>query len=208
MKTRTIFISLALMLSCVAANAQEKTTSITIGASPYGYAKSVVYVDKDNDFSYFYKPTIGANICIEKQRKGLSSLTEISYYQGKFDKGEIDGQTMSYNMYQTEDFMQMALTQYWGGTLAGKNKRVQLPLYFGIGCGYVQGGPIHNVTGDIATKLRLKFYISNHFGIYAGGTARLGFGSKTDKAVGSEKDKHMVVGNLLCTADAGIIISL
>ena len=208
MKTRTILFSLALMLSCVAANAQEKTTSITLGVSPYGYAKSVVYWDKDNDFTYNYKPTIGANICIEKQRKGLSSLTEISYYQGEFDKGEIDGKTMSYNMYQTEDFMQMALTQYWGGTLAGKNKRVQLPLYIGIGCGYVQGGPVHNVTGDIAAKLRLKFYISNHFGIYAGGTGRVGFGSKTDKAVGGEKDKHMLVGNLLCTADAGIIISL
>lgn len=207
MKIRIITIGIALMLSCVAVNAQ-RTTSITLGVSPYGYAKSAAYWDKDNDFTYFYKPTIGANICIESQRKGLASLTEISYYQGDFDKWEIDGMTMSYDMLQKEDFMQMALTQYWGGNLFGKNRRVQMPLYFGLGCGYVQGGPIHNVTGDVAAKLRLKFYISNHFGIYAGGTGRIGIGMKNDKAINSnDKDKHMVVGNLLCTADAGIIIS-
>jgi len=207
MKTRNILIGMACLLSSVAANAQ-KTTSITIGVSPYGYAKSVAYLDSDNDFSYFYKPTIGANFCIERQGSGLSSLTEFSYYQGEFDKFELNGETMTYNMARNEDFMQAAITQYWGGTLAGKNKRVQLPMYFGIGCGYVKGGAIHNVTGDVAAKLRLKFYISNHLGIYAGGTARIGLGVKKDEAYNdADKDKTLVVGNLLCTADAGIIIS-
>ena len=66
MKTRTILCGIALMMSCAAANAQ-KTTSITLGVSPYGFAHSVVFWDKDHEYNYKYKPSIGANICFEKQ---------------------------------------------------------------------------------------------------------------------------------------------
>ncbi len=210
MKTRTILCGIALMMSCAAAYAQ-KITSITVGVSPYGFAHSVVFWDKDHEYNYKYKPSIGANICFEKQGDGISSLTEISYYQADYDSHKFpktDPAELTYNLAQKENLMQMALTQYWGGTLFGKNKRVQLPLYAGIGCGYVKGGSLHNVTGDVALKLRLKFYISNHIGIYAGGTGRLGIGMKDNKNGNDDKTKHLTVGNGLITADAGIIISL
>ena len=196
-----------MLLSFTTASAQ-KATSITLGVSPLGYAQSRLYLDKEHDFQYNYKAILGANICFEKQFRGIASLTEISYAQADFDNYKFKGETMSLDVNKFEKLMDVALTQYWGGTLVGKNKRVQLPMYFGIGAEYVKGGALKNVCFDLAAKLRLKIYISGNIGIYVGGTARAGVGLKTDKSVDENvKDEHYAAINLLCTPDAGLVIS-
>ena len=196
--------TIVLLAICISTSAQG-VKSLTISVSPYGFTNTEISKN-DNKFTYDFKSIIGGNLGYEVQNNGLTLLTELSYAQGKFDKYELKGTAERFNPALNSDFIQASLTQYIGYTI-NRNKRLQLPVYLGIGGSYVKGGAMHNTLVDAAAKIRLKFYISNRFGIFAGATGRFGFGSR-GASENSTSDDGFSIGHLLCTADAGLTFSL
>lgn len=196
----------ALLAMCTTAKAQEKVTSINIGFAPYGYIHENITL-KDEKYKYDYKSYWSAVIGLEKQLKGVVSLTEISYAQAKFDKYDLKGASQWFNPYQSEDIQDFTLIQYFGMTI-NPNKRVQFPVYLGIGGEYILGGPLHNIALDGAVKARVKFYITDNIGIYAGGNARYGWGMKKASEDSSSKssDKDYSIGSIVWHIDAGLTI--
>lgn len=196
--------TIVLLAICISTSAQG-VKSFNISVSPYGFTNTRISKN-DNKFTYDFKSIIGGNLGYEVQNNGLTLLTELSYAQGKFDKYELKGTAERFNPALNSDFIQASLTQYIGYTI-NRNKRLQLPVYLGIGGSYAKGGAMHNTLLDAAAKIRLKFYISNRFGIFAGATGRFGFGSR-GASENSTSNDGFSIGHLLCTADAGLTFSL
>lgn len=205
---KTMILIVALLAICTSANAQEKATSINIGFAPYGYIHEKITL-KDEKYKYDYKSYWSAVVGIEKQLKGVVSLTEISYAQAKFDKHDLKGETKWFNPHQNEDIQDFTLTQYFGLTI-NPNKRIQFPVYIGIGGEYILGGPLHNLAIDGAAKARVKFYITDKIGVYGGANARYGWGMKkaNDDSSSVSSDKDYSIGSIVWHIDAGIVISL
>lgn len=199
--------TIVLLFICVSLSAQSGVKSFNISVSPYGFTNSKISKG-DNKFTYDFKSIIGGSLGYEVQNKGLTYLTELSYSQGKFDKFELKGTTNRFNPAIDSDFLQASLTQYIGYTI-NRNKRLQLPVYIGIGGSYMKGGAMHNFLLDAAAKMRIKFYISNKFGIFVGATGRFGWGSRgSSENETSNEDKGFDIQHILCTAEAGLAISL
>ena len=197
-----------MMAICSVVNAQNKNTSIILGYGPVGSIHEKIVLD-DEKYKYDYNSFWNANIGIEKQFKGVSTLTEISYAQGKFDKYDLTGTSKWFNPAQKDDIYSVSVTQFFGKTY-NSNKRLQFPVYIGIGADYLNGGPFHNLLIDGALKARLKFFITDNFGIYGGVTGRMGWGSKSaseSKSSSSSSDSYLIT-NTSWSVDCGIMISL
>ena len=76
------------------------------------------------------------------------------------------------------------------------------------GADYINGGPFHNLLIDGAVKARLKLYITNNFGIYAGATGRIGWGAKSASESGSKSSNSYNITNTSWSVDCGIVIGL
>ena len=208
MKTKIAMLSIAMLAICFLAKAQEKVSSLTIGYAPLGYTHVNISLD-DEKYKYDYKSYWNATIGYEKQFKGAVSLTEVTYAQASFDKYDLSGTSKWFNPAQSEDIYSLSVTTYVGKTI-NPNKRIQFPLYIGIGGDYLNGGPIHNLAIDLAAKARIKFYITSGFGIYVGATGRYGWGSKRaseSKSSGSSSKSYSVVPSQWAV-DAGLVIGL
>lgn len=207
MKAKFVVITIAMLAVCSTANAQEKAGSLIIGYGPVGSISERIKLD-DEKYKYNYKSFWNANLAYEKQFKGSSTMTELSYAQAKFDKYDLTGQSKWFNPFQTEDIYSVSLTQYFGTTI-NPNKRFQLPIYFGIGADYINGGPFHNLLFDGAVKARMKFYITNNFGIYAGATGRMGWGAKSaSESKSSSSSTSYTITNTSWSVDAGFVIGI
>ena len=209
MKTKILALAVVLSAFSMNANAQEKAGSITIGVAPIGYNHaSITY--EDEKYKYDYKSYFNFNVGYEKQFKGVTSLAEFTYAKAKFDKYDLTGISEYFNPAQGEDISSYSLIFYAGKTF-NANQRVQFPVYIGIGGDYLSGGPFHNVAVDFAAKARLKFYITDNVGIFAGASARYGWGmksrSKNEKS-SSSKSTGYSIGNVMWYVDAGIIIGI
>ena len=177
MKIKTIICVLIIPFISTYANAQEKSTSISIGISPWGYSHSFIKGNNSEKYVYDFKSVMNANICLEKQFKGITTLAELSYTQGKFKEYDLNGTTTLFDPAQQEDLIDATFTIYAGLTI-NPNKRIQFPIYLGLSGGYLKGGAIHNFMGGGAAKARIKFYITNNIGIYAGVTGHYMLGSR------------------------------
>jgi len=200
-------IVIALMAIFICANAQnDGIKSINIGFAPVGYIHENIRLGGEK-YRYDYKSYYNINLGYEKQLGGVVSLTEIKYAAAKFDKYDLKGVSAYFNPLQQEDIYSVSVTAYAGKTI-NPNKRIQFPVYIGIGGEYINGGPFHNIIFDLAAKARVKFYVSNKIGIFAGGTGRIGWGSKSaGKSSGSKKD-YYTIQNSQWSVDAGLIFSL
>lgn len=198
----------ALLAMCTSANAQKKATSINFGFAPYGYIHENIKL-KDEKYKYDYKSYWSAVFGVEKQFKGVVSLTEISYARAKFDKYDLKGESVWFNPNQSEDIQDFTLIEYFGKTI-NPNKRIQFPVYIGIGGEYILGGPLHNLALDGAVKARVKFYVTDNIGIYAGGNARYGWGMKkaNNDTSSISSDKDYSIGSIVWHIDAGVVIGL
>ena len=205
---KSFIITVVFLAMCTSANAQEKATSINLGFAPFGYIHENIKL-KDEKYKYDYKSYWSAVVGIENQLKGVVSLTELTYSKAKFDKHDLKGDSEWFNPRQSEDIQDFTLIQYFGKTI-NPNKRIQFPVYLGIGGEYILGGPLHNLAIDGAVKARVKFYITNNIGIYAGGTARYGYGIKKANNDTSTKssDKDYSIGSIVWHVDAGVVIGL
>jgi len=188
------------------ANAQNKTLSINLGFAPVGHIHESVAL-KPEKYKYDYNSYINFNLGIEKQFKGVTSLSEFKYAKAKFDSYDLDGESQWFNPRQVDDLYSISFTQYAGHTI-NANKRIQFPLYIGIGAEYINGGLFHNLLVDGAVKARVKFFITNHIGIYAGGTGRVGWGAKSASESNSSNKDMYSIWNIQWSADAGLTIGL
>ncbi|MBR4238788.1 MAG: DUF2715 domain-containing protein [Prevotella sp.] len=206
MKTNFFVIIIALLFASAGVKAQNKARSITFGFSPIGYNHVNINLD-DEKYKYDYKSYWNANIGYEKQFKGVVSLTEFTYSHATFDKYDLTGTSEWFNPAQTEDLTTMSITTYAGKTI-NPNKRIQFPVYIGIGGEYLNGGPMHNLAIDLALKARVKFYFTNSIGIYVGATGKVGYGMKSaSEKSASSKEYYSVIPSMLML-DAGMVITL
>lgn len=205
---KTIIAIIALFAMCTSANAQQKATSINIGFAPVGSISETIKL-KDEKYKYDYKSYWSAVVGLETQLKGVTSLTELTFAQAKFDEYDLKGTPRKFNPYQTENIQDFALVQYFGTTI-NANQRAQFPIYIGIGGEYLSGGPFHNLAVLGALKARVKYYITDNIGIYAGGNVRYGLGVKkaSDDKSSISSDKDYSIGSLVWHIDAGVVISL
>lgn len=190
---RTKFFAIALMFVCIGAKAQEKSSSITIGFAPMG-STSVEISDDNNDFSYDYKSYWNASIGYEKQLKGVVSLTELTYAHAKSD----------IKSWPDADLTSVTLMTYAGKTF-NRNKRLQIPVYIGLGGEYLHGGPVHNLAFDLGLKARLKIYITNNIAVYGGVTGRLGLGTKSKD---DSSDEFYTLSPRMWAIDCGLVFGI
>ncbi len=216
-----LVITVAMMACCISVNAQEnkkqKAPSLTIGVSPFGSSKAKIIFTEDLENHYKYSP-LTINVGLEKMFKGISHLLELSYTNCSFDeyssKKERDTSKEIYRFPNESDLNDISLCYYAGYTF-NKNKRLQIPLYIGIGGEYLTGDLFKKILFDFAVKARVKYYISNKVGLFIGGTWKYGIGSKRftapkaftiESATGQQE-----VGSIdhqVGYIDAGITISL
>lgn len=202
-----LFISvICLMAVSLSASAQNKARSLTIGFGPVGYNHVNISLDPEK-YKYDYKSYWNASIGYEKQFKGIVSLTEVSYSHAAFDDYELKGNSEWFNPYQKDDLTSISVTTYAGKTI-NPNKRVQFPVYIGIGGEYLSGGPLHNLTIDLALKARMKFYFTDKIGIYVGVTGRAGYGMKKASESSSSSSSSYSVVPLMLALDAGLVFSI
>jgi len=206
MKAKLYTITFILLFACIGIKAQNKASSLTLSFSPFGYNHVNISLE-DEKYKYDYKSYWNANIGYEKQFKGIVSLTEFTYAQAKFDKYDLTGTSKWFNPIQTKDLTTMSITTYAGKTI-NPNKRIQFPVYIGIGGSYLNGGPLHNLSIDLALKARVKFYITDKIGVFGGATGRIGYGmKKASEKDASSKTYYSVIPSMWAV-DAGLIIGI
>ena len=210
MKKIITFVVMAAM--AVSASAQEKVSSLTIGFSPLGATHMTCKAKKlDIDNSYDWKSNWNVNIGYERQFKGAVSLTELTYFQGKFDKYKFNSGGNSYTGTTGDDIYSAGVTTYIGTTILGKQSRVQFPVFIGVGAEYINNdAEIHHLFFDLAAKARLKFYITSSIGIYAGATYRYGFGihKEDNGSSSSDSSNSVAISPSTWAVDAGLVIGL
>ena len=200
---RMKFVAVVALFACsMTAHAQTKVSSLTLGFAPIGDIQTAIKLDNE-DYKYKYKSYWNANIGYEKQLKGAVTLTEISFVKAAFKDSTLTGNSVWFNPRNVDDVYMASVTQYVGVTI-NPNKRVQFPLYIGVGGDYINGGPLHNIMVSAAAKARLKFYFTNSIGIYVGASGRYGYGVKSASET-SDGDSYGVSA-FSWSADAGLII--
>lgn len=204
MKTKSFSVVIALLLVCIGAKAQDKSRSLTVSFAPLGY--NHVSIKSSESYQYDYKSYWNASIGYEKQLKGIVSLTEFTYSHADFDKSELKGTPTQFDPTQEVGLTIASITTYAGKTI-NPNKRVQFPVYIGIGADYTSGGFMHNLVIDVALKARMKFYITNNFGIFAGATGRIGYGLKKASVGYNETDYYNLVLSMWAI-DAGLVFGI
>lgn len=196
-------MSMAMLLACTVAKAQIR--NLSLGYAPLGYNHVNISLD-DEEYKYDYKSYWNANLGYERQFKGMVTLFELGYSKATFDKYDLDGKSEWFEPAQTADLTTMSFMAFAGKTINAQ-KRIQLPLYFGIGGDYIHGGPMHNLTFDFGLKARLKFYITDKIGIFGGATGRLGFGSKK-ASEDSKSSRYYTIGTTTWYVDAGLVFAI
>lgn len=201
------FCIISLLLFSYCAMAQEKVQTINVGFSPFGMTHAKISLS-DEKYKYDYKSYWNINAAFEKQLAGVLSLSELSYSKAKFDEYDLKGTSEWFNPAQEKDLSSFSFTQYIGWTI-NPNKRVQFPLYLGVGFESLQGGPFHNLLFDIGAKARVKFYITDAIGAYVGATGKLGWGSKhASDSDSSRSSSFYTVSGSTIYFDAGVLIGI
>lgn len=198
---------IALFAFSMNASAQDKARSLNLGFAPYGYTH-VKISGGDDKFIYDYKSYWNASVGYERQFKGAIALTELTYASAKFDKYDVTGVPQYFNPYHNEDITSISLIGYIGKTL-NPGKRVQFPLYIGVGGEYLEGGPIHNIALDFAAKARVKVYVTDNIGVFGGVSGRYGYGTKKEsESSNGSKTTYYNLGNTMWYVDAGVVFRI
>lgn len=202
------------MLSAKTLSAQQEfdvdnaRRSIAVGISPLSNISTSIYFGSGSttkeDYSYAYSRGKSINLGYEKQYKGMLLLSEFSYTSAEFDSYKLKGTSEFFNPEQTADISSYSITQYMGKTF-NQMKRLQFPIYWGIGLSYITGGPFENVTLNAALRTRVKFYITERIAVYAGARAYYGFGTKSR---GKNAESGYIITNSGTSLDAGLIIGI
>ena len=162
------FISICILaLICYVADAQV----YSIGASGTFYGKERIRLAQSEDEyaeDNIFCPVHGASIFYEKILSGTNMLFEGSYSKGKLSENVTGLMESAYTS--------VSAMVYPGWTIRA-NKRLQIPVYVGVGYNHITTDLLK--TGQIAfgAKLRMKLYVSDAVGIFVGGNWKSGYGT-------------------------------
>lgn len=214
---RILSLAAVALLCSTSAFAQARNISLTY--APIGM-KNVFfkYDDTKEKYKYSYEYTAAASFEYEKNWGGNGTFTKVSV--GKFkarsselDFGDLGGDYYyengkpDFNVNNFNDGLDISIMEYFSRTI-NPNKRFQLPIYFGAGLSYLQGAPVHNLTFDLGLMVRAKFYFTNNFGMFVGGSGTYGIGMRTYEAFSSKStSKDYMLTNRKLQAEAGLLFS-
>ena len=162
-----------------------KQRSLYVGFSPFG-GTSITLSPKNGNaqLKYKFNSYWNCNILYEnKAGKYGYTILGLSFGHAKLDKIEIaEGAESLIDAVHMRDLKQgdglttlSANINY--GLMSGK-KRFQIAVFPGIGIDYLKGSSFNNVAFYLGGLARLKFYFTNDIGMYVGGNARWGWGSR------------------------------
>lgn len=200
---KIIFVLLSLFLT-YSFNSYSQH-GVTISYIPFG--KSWVYLDdepfikeSDMELTYEFKNLSGFQIGYEFVDQGFDFISEFSYCKGTFSKAWVKG---NYNPYKYNDYKDYEFTQYCGYTINHK-KRIQFPIYLGLGVGLASGGCESQLAFNVlcGIRTRIKFFLTNRLGVFAGATGK--FGVRISYA--SPERKYFVGSNNIFTDTIGCYI--
>lgn len=159
---RYLTIIAALILMSLPAAAQ----TLGLSYSPLGKA-SVKLPEGVN----YYSSSLAGGVTYEFLTNGDSIMLEGVYSVYSYDTFVSSGESIVPS--STENMTLMSLMGYYGWTI-NKGKRVQFPLYAGLGICSFEQSPGPEIALSAGVKARAKFYITNRFGLFAGANASLG----------------------------------
>jgi hypothetical protein len=159
---RYLTIIAALILMSLPAAAQ----TLGLSYSPYGEMSI-----KCPDGVYYYSSSLAGGVTYEFLTDGDSIMLEGVYSVYKFDTFGSSPEHMV--PLTTENMSVMSLMAYYGWTI-NKRKRIQFPIYAGLGICSFEKSPGPKTALAAGLKARVKFYVSNRFGIFAGANASYG----------------------------------
>ena len=207
MKTKFyVFFIVWMIVGIGGVHAQDLCNNIYVGFSPLGSSRvSFGESDKDTNLRFDYKSCWNVNLSKEGMMKGFGYLTELTYGMGKFDKIKIEdnySNDLAAMASQADDIWTVSGAIY-GGQVFNQGKRVQFPLYAGVGVDYINGGIIHNIMPFVGVKLRIKVYFTNSIGMWVGGNYNIDFvGAK------SFNDNNYSMKASRPFLDAGVVFSI
>lgn len=192
-------------LQSLVAQDVDRAKSLVVGISPLSHiATSVFHSGSDENYNYAYKNGWSVNLGYERQVWGVVTLSELAYTHATFDHYILKGMSKYFDPAQQADINAITFTQYAGWTF-NKLKRLQFPVYVGLGGDYIKGGVFSNLTLHGAVKARVKFYVTEHIAVFGGARAYYGFGSKS-RSDGSQ-DVY-TLHNSGSSLDLGVIIGI
>lgn len=184
-------------------------SSISIGVSPYGF-NDVRFTSGNGKCEFKYTKQLAANLAYEWQKSSFSMLVEADMSKSslKLDGIKKISDNFSDKMIKgllDKDLYTYSADIYFGYVLFAK-KRVQLPLYVGIGGSWMHHDDLYDLgTVNFAAKARVKFYFAYKWAIYAGATYKYGLmiPGKNHSYINDSDSPHY--GAL--TLDAGVVFS-
>ena len=204
---KLIFSSLFAALLASSVCAQERSVSVVVGVNPaFGSLSSSIKKDNEEHF-VDYKSSFGVTIDIERQLKGYIVMTEFRYGKWSLDEFDPYGDTSIFPMPESADDLSTFGVMQYGGKTFFPNKRFQIPLYAGIGLDYIQGAPYHNLLFDLGAKARMKFYITDKIGIYAGADFIWGVGT-SNRGLPEDSKKLFTINTSRLCVDFGFTVNL
>jgi len=178
MKLKSLLLMALLGLASSNLLAQESTLSINVAYGPMGNISASLAEDDAHKIKYDALQTF--NLGIEKQLSGVSTLFDFAYGKASLNDYDI-ASTSTYPLTGAgikDEVTYIGAMMYFGHTI-NKKKRLQIPLYFGLGCDYLNGAPYHNLFFGAGVKARIKFYISSHIGIFADVSGKYSVGTRS-----------------------------
>ena len=221
-KFHLIMILLGVLLgSCLTAGAQErikKVPSLTIGYAP-NTTYSMDLARRSGNILFTFDPSsIHASVGLERQRKGIITLLELSY--AKFNVKDytderdatpdvFDGTTsIDRDAFRPENMtsIQEISLLAGAGITINRQRRIQFPIYFLAGPGYLMGNDIHNITANVGAKARVKLYLTRSIGIWGGYTGHMSLALKEQQDEGYKAETFSMI-NFSYGPEFGMIFS-
>lgn len=168
------------------------------GYAPYG--EMSIKMDKGDETQETYKSEscYRAHFFYERMENGISSLWEAGYTTAQVKS---DAQSAFSTPLQTVNLYSL---HYNLGITINKKRRLQFPLYAGIGAEYFSGEFKEDLLFSGTLKARVKFYISNTLGLYCGATYIGGITGEDE----DNEDGNVKMKNHRYCAEFGIVFSL
>lgn len=198
---------IAMSLSLFAQENKDGGNTISFGVSPMSGIFHADYEYEGGKYKLDYTNYLSFNLGYEWQSGGSGILAELGYTYAKFDKMKIDkiSNTPIYTTADAKNISDISFSLYYGYTL-NRQQRWQFPIYIGVGLDALQGKPFHHLFISPAAKFRVKYYMSNNFGLYVGVNGKYGFGGYYDENKDySRKDDTHTMYKL--DGEAGLIYS-
>lgn len=173
---RKIFIFTALLLlSLMAATAQDYSFNTYVGYTATGFARTNVTKFQDDDQSYKIEssPLTGFQLGISNINEGIILAYDLSYVTGPISNVTPNNYTAS----NTKDYLRIHFGTTIGWVL-NSGHRLQFPIMAGPGFSWVRCGGAKTLMFDPAAKLRINFFLTRRIGIYAGAGGNAGIGLK------------------------------